>query len=81
MMQLVSDDVNLYQFALAMLAYSLDSPAWYKCGDPGENYTESECLLTYPDVQRQHLAINRVHRNVNGLALLAQRMAWFVELI
>ena len=23
--------------------------AWYKCGDPGENYTESECLLTYPD--------------------------------
>ena len=50
MMQLVSDDINLYQrFALAVLAYSLDSPAWYKCGDPGENYTESECLLTYPD--------------------------------
>mmetsp|Transcript_7515 Transcript_7515/g.15005 ORF Transcript_7515/g.15005 Transcript_7515/m.15005 type:complete len:272 (+) Transcript_7515:2989-3804(+) len=39
-MQLVSDDVNLYQrFVLAVFAYSLDSFAWYSCGKLGENFT------------------------------------------
>ena len=50
MMQLVSDDINLYQrFALAVLAYSMDSTVWYVCGNPGENYTESECTITFRD--------------------------------
>lgn len=45
-LQLLSDDSHLYQrYALAVLAYALDSRAWYVCGDPGENYTESECYI------------------------------------
>jgi hypothetical protein len=45
-MQLLSDDINLYQrYALAVLAYTLDSRAWFQCGDPGENYTEISCLV------------------------------------
>ena len=50
MMQLVSDDVNLYQrYALAVLAYAMDSRAWYLCGDPGEDYRTDECKITYWD--------------------------------
>ena len=45
-MQLVFDDINLYQrYALSVLAYTLDSRAWFHCGDPGENYTEISCLV------------------------------------
>ena len=49
-MQLVSDDPNLYQrFALAVLAYALDHRAWYHCGDPGANYTESVCTIAWDE--------------------------------
>ena len=45
-MKLVFDDINLYQrYALSVLAYTLDSRAWFHCGDPGENYTEISCLV------------------------------------
>ena len=50
MMQLLSDDVNLYQrYALAVLAYAMDSRAWYICGDPGEDYRVEECTITNYD--------------------------------
>ena len=50
MMQLDSDDESLYQrYGLAVLASSMDSRAWYICGDPGENYTVHECVIEYWD--------------------------------
>lgn len=43
-MQLVSDDVNLYQrYALAVIAYAFDSEAWFVCGKRDINATTSEC--------------------------------------
>ncbi|KAL7463599.1 hypothetical protein ACHAXS_003955 [Conticribra weissflogii] len=52
-MQLVSDDVNLYQrFVLAVFAYSLDSFAWYSCGELGENFSESDCPVWNPFINR-----------------------------
>ena len=49
-LQLESNDVNLYQrFVLAVVAYALNSGAWYNCGVAsrrnGSAYNESQCLL------------------------------------
>jgi len=45
-MQLVSDDANLYQrFALAVLAYSMDSEAWCYRGGPGTNFNDTQCYI------------------------------------
>ena len=49
-MMVQSDDVNLYQrYALALLAYALDSKAWWICGDPGADYEVEECEIEYWD--------------------------------
>lgn len=46
--RLVSDSINLYQrYGLAVLAYAMDSKAWYFCGNPGENFTETSCSVPY----------------------------------
>mmetsp|Transcript_1716 Transcript_1716/g.3275 ORF Transcript_1716/g.3275 Transcript_1716/m.3275 type:complete len:665 (-) Transcript_1716:310-2304(-) len=52
-MQLLSDDVNLYQrYVLALLAYALDSLAWFACGDHRiignvtEFYAVEDCEVT-----------------------------------
>jgi hypothetical protein len=50
-MQLNSDDVNLYQrYVLALLAFSLDSLAWYYCGNhrmvnanETEDFVQEDC--------------------------------------
>lgn len=48
--QLEFDDNNLSQrYTLALMAFSLDSFAWFVCGNPGENYAESECVVNYWD--------------------------------
>jgi len=44
--RLVTDSINLYQrYGLAVLAYAMDSKAWYFCGNPGENFTETSCSV------------------------------------
>lgn len=44
--RLVTDSINLYQrYGLAVLAYAMDSKAWYFCGNPGENFTETLCSV------------------------------------
>lgn len=46
--RLVTDSINLYQrYGLAVLAYAMDSKAWYFCGNPGENFTETSCSVYY----------------------------------
>uniref|UniRef100_A0A7S2PFU2 Disease resistance R13L4/SHOC-2-like LRR domain-containing protein n=2 Tax=Skeletonema marinoi TaxID=267567 RepID=A0A7S2PFU2_9STRA len=51
--RLVSDSINLYQrYGLAVLAYAMDSKAWFNCGNPGENFTETSCSI-YSSVMNQ----------------------------
>jgi len=51
-LQLDSDDKNLYQrYVLALMAFSLDSLAWFACGEHRrmgnvtENFKESDCMI------------------------------------
>ena len=48
-----SDEVNLYQrYALAVLAFAMDSKAWFACGDPGNCTMAPYGVLEFcPDVE------------------------------
>lgn len=62
-LQLDSDDVNLYQrYVLALLAFSMDSLAWYKCGDHRVYGNETE-EFAQEDCQIQNEATGQIEQH------------------